>query len=274
MQIATLSNSLSARLLAVALLLWVSKPGLANWFGSDKQSIPQWGLDAAKTPTPSYAGDAASVILFDEYVETIDAQGRAVEREREAIRILKPQGRHTTCEVSYDVDEKINDFRVWTIAADQKQYPARDTDFTEEGDTDIPVMLSTHKVRIAHPPAADVGATILCESEELMKPYVQEKLWRIQSGVPIVCQALEIDLPADRAHTQAWHNFNPVPPVQVAPNHWRWEIKDMPALTLRDIPAHPQWVTLAARMSVQWGDAAVDGTDNQWRALRTVDHES
>jgi hypothetical protein len=267
MRIPTLSNSLTVRLLTVAILMWASKPGIANWFGNDKQSIPPWGLEAAKTPTPSYAGDAASVILFDEYVETIDAQGRAIEREREAIRILKPQGRHNTCEVSYDVDEKINYFRVWTIAADSNQYQAKDTDFTEEGDTSIPVMLSTHKSRIAHPPAVDVGATIVCESEELMKPYGQEKLWQIQSGVPIVYQALEIDLPADRAHTQAWHNFKPVPPVQVAPNHWRWEVKDTPALILRDIPAHPEWITLAARMSVQWGDAAVEGTDNQWRAL-------
>ena len=45
-------------------------------------------------------------------VETVDAQGRATEREREAIRILKPQGRNDAyCSVSYDVDEKINYFR-------------------------------------------------------------------------------------------------------------------------------------------------------------------
>jgi hypothetical protein len=61
-------------------------------FGKN-QPVPQWGMDAYKTHTPDYAKDAAAVILFDEYVETVDAQGRAVEREREAIRILKPQGR-------------------------------------------------------------------------------------------------------------------------------------------------------------------------------------
>jgi hypothetical protein len=229
--------------------------------------VPQWGLDAYKTHTPDYVKDAASVILFDEYVETVDAQGRAVEREREAIRILKPQGRRNTCLVAYDVDEKINYFRVWTIAADEKQYQAQETDFTEEGDTDIPTMLSTHKARIAHPPAVDVGATIICESEELLRPYYQEKDWHIQEGIPVVFQALEIDLPPGRAHTQAWHNFKPVPPVEVAPNHWRWELKDMPALTLRDIPSTPEWAAIAARMSVQWGDAAVEGKDNQWRAI-------
>ena len=260
------SKSLPARLLVAALLVYACRTGHAGLFGKS-QTPPQWGLDASKTHTPDYAKDAAAIILFDEYVETVDANGRAVEREREAIRILKSQGRGNTCEVNYDVDEKINYFRVWTIAADEKQYQAQDTDFTEEGDTSVPIMLSTRKYRIAHPPAVDVGATIICESEELMEPYLQEKVWSIQNGIPIAFQALEIDLPAGRAHTQSWHNSKPFQPVEVAPNHWRWELKDMPALTLRDIPSRPEWAAIAARMSVQWGDAAVEGNDNQWRAI-------
>jgi hypothetical protein len=255
-----------ARFFAAALLLALCPLCPANWFGG-KQDPPQWGLDAAKTPTPAYVKDASSVILYDEYVETIDDQGRAVEREREAIRILKPQGRNVSCEVSYDVDEKINYFREWTIAADQKQYQAQDTDFIDVGDTGIPVMLSTRKARVVHPPAADVGATIICESEELLEPYLRETVWQIQGHVPAVFQALEVDLPPGRPHSEAWHKFPPVKPVEVAPNHWRWEIKDMPALDLRDVKSHPDWAALAARMSVQWGDAAVEGKDNQWRAI-------
>ena len=41
----------------------------------------------------------------------------------------------------------------------------------------------------------------------------------------------------------------------------------MPRLDLSDVKASPDWAALAARMSVQWGDAAVDGKDNQWRAI-------
>lgn len=242
-------------------------PGAASIFGKDKLPVPQWGLDAYKTRTPDYVKDASAVILYDEYVETIDGNGRAVEREREAIRILKPQGRHNTCEVSYDVDEKINYFRVWTIGADEKQYPAQDTDFVEEGDTGIPVMLSTRKYRIARPPAVDVGAVVICESEEVMPPYFQEKNWRVQNGIPVVFEALEIDLPPGRAHSEAWHRYEGVKGQEIAPNHWRWEVKDMPALDLRDIPSHPEWTALAARMSVQWGDAAVAGKDGEWKAL-------
>ena len=256
-------------ILAVAVSCCVALLGPAPAAAKDKpQPAPQWGLDAAKTHTPDYAKDAAAIILFDEYVETVDAQGRAVERQRRVKRVLKPQGRsEVTCDVVYDVDEKINYFRVWTIAADEKQYQAQDTDFTEEGDTGVPVMLSTRKVRIANPPAVDVGATIICESEELLEPYLQETVWRIQISIPVVFQALEVDLPAGRAHSEAWHKFQPVKPVEVAPNHWRWELKDMPALDLREVKSRPEWAALAARMSVQWGDAAVEGTDNQWRAI-------
>lgn len=266
MGISHLSPSRPACVAAAALLVVACHPAFASWF-SKGQPIPQWGLDAAKTHTPDNAGDAPAVILFDEYLETIDGQGRAIEREREAIRVLKPQGRGNTCEVSYDETEKVNYFRVWTIAADEKQYQAQDTDFTDRGDTDVPIMLSTRKARIAHPPAVDVGATIVCESEELMEPYLQEKIWGFQSGIPVAFEALEIDLPPGRARTDSWHNHEAIKPVEIAPNHLRWEIRNQPALTLRDIPSAPEWAALAQRMTVQWGDAAVEGRDNQWRAI-------
>ena len=245
-------------------------PAAASIFGKEKLDPPQWGLDAAKTRTPDYAKDSAAVILYDEHLETVDGQGRAVERIRQAIRILKPQGRenyNNPCAVSYDVDNKINYFRAWTIAADEKRYQAQATDFIDVGDTGVPIMLSTNKTRYAVPPALDVGAVEICESEELMEPYLQEKIWSIQKAIPVVYEALEVDLPQGRAHSQSWHSYKGVAPVEVSPNHWRWEIKDMPALTLRDIPSRPEWGALAGRMSVQWGDAAVEGKDNQWRAI-------
>jgi hypothetical protein len=236
--------------------------------------VPQWALDAVKTHTPEYAKDSSSVILFDEYVETIDAQGRSVEREREAIRILQPQGRRNSgCEVSYDVDQKINYFHEWTIGADEKVYPAKDTDFTDEGSeeegmvTGIPILLNAERHRIVHPPAADVDATIICESEELMAPWDQEKIWGIQSSLPVVFEALEVDLPAGRTYAASWHRYAPVKPTEVASGHWRWEIRDMPKLDLRDVKASLGWEALAARTSVTWGEAAVDGKDNEWRAF-------
>ena len=258
---------MSLQVLAAALLLSCCQAGHAGIFGGSTP-VPQWGLDAYKTKTPDYAKDAAAVVLYDEYVETVDAQGRATEREREAIRILQPQGRgDASCRVSFDVDEKINYFREWTIGADEKQYQAKDTDFADVGDTNDPIMLSTRKVRIVNAPAADPGATVICETEELLVPYLQETAWQFQGGLPFVYQALEVDLPAGRSYSDAWHNHAPIKPVEVAPNHWRWEIRDEQKIDLRDVKASPVGAAVAARMSVQWGDAAVDGADNQWKAL-------
>lgn len=244
----------------------VASPGSAGIFNHNLP-VPDWAMQAYKTHTPDYAKDAASVVLYDEYLETVDAGGRAVERHREVRRILKPQGRREACIVSYDVDEKINYFHAWTIAADEKQYMAQDTDVAEVGDTSVPVMLSTQKTRVAIPPAIDVGATVVCESEELLQPYFHETVWAIQRSVPVVFEALEVDLPPGRTFSQAWHAYKPASPVEIAPSHWRWELKDVPALDLRDIPSHPEWEALAARMSVQWGDAAIPGTENEWKAI-------
>jgi hypothetical protein len=259
-------QSPAAQLLTAVLLLAICRPAAAGW-GDKSQPVPDWGQEAAKTATPGYAKDSGAVILSDEYLETIDSQGRATEREREAIRILAPQGRGNGCEVSYDVDEKINYFREWTIAADGKVFQARDTDFVDKGgETGVPVELVAEKTRIVHPPAADVGATIVCESEELIAPYSQEKVWQIQNGIPVAFEALEVDLPAGRQHSESWHQYKPVKAIEVAPNHWRWEIRDVPKLDLRDVKASLDWDALVARMSVSWGDAAVEGVDNQWRA--------
>jgi transglutaminase-like putative cysteine protease len=251
---------------AVAFAATLSTPAGASWF-SKGQPVPDWGMTAAKTPTPGYAKDADDVILFKEYVETVDAQGRAVERERRAIRILKPQGRHYTCDVSYDEDEKLHYFRAWTIAPDEKTYQAQDSDFAEVGESSSRTLLYAEKRRVVHLPALDVGAVEVCESEKLLPPYAQEKVWFVQDDIPVVFHALEVDLPAGMPHLATWHNHNAVTPAEAEPNHLRWEVKDMSALTLRDIPSRPSWSALAARVAVEWGEGTVQGIDDEWRAL-------
>ena len=242
-------------------------PGFAE--ARDKQEPPpQWALDAAKTPTPAYARNARSVVLYDQIIETVDAQGRATEHRSTVMRILQPQGRDDAyCAVGFDVDEKINSFREWTLTADGKQFQAKETDFADVGDPSAPIMLSAEKVRVVRPPAADPGATVTCESERVLPPYEQEKIWLVQTDLPVAFEALEVDLPAGKPHAESWHRFTPVKAVEVAPNHWRWEIKDVHDLDLRDVKASPDEAALDARMAVMWGDTAVEGKDNQWRAL-------
>jgi hypothetical protein len=232
------------------------------------QPAPQWAVDAAKTPTPASAKDASAVLLFDEYLITVDEQNHAVERERYAIRILKPQGRgESHCSIGYDVDEKLNYFRSWTITPEGRQLQAMESDFTDRGAYADAVLQFTERIRTVNPPASDPGAVVVCETEEQLRPYMSQEDWQIQLSIPVVDEALELDLPPGGRYAESWSRFTPVKPLEVGPNHLRWEIKEMPALDLENQHATPAWSALAARMSVKWGDSAVKGVDNQWRAI-------
>ena len=230
--------------------------------------VPQWALDAVKTPTPSTVGDAPAVMLFEEYLITVDGQNHAVERQRYAIRILKPQGRSDGhCETEYDTDEKLSYFRSWTIAADGRQLQAMETDFKDVGDYGDRDMQSSERFRIVNPPGADPGSVVVCEMEGNLRPYMSEEDWQIQLPIPVVDEALELALPPGGRFAESGSRFKPVKPVEIGTNDLRWEIKDVPALDLENIHSTPPWEALAARMSIKWGDSAVKGVNDQWRAI-------
>jgi hypothetical protein len=233
-----------------------------------KDPAPDWAVAAAKTPTPASAKDAPAVVLLDEYLITVDSQNHAVERERSAVRILQPQGRkYSRCDAWYDVDSKLNYIRSWTITADGRQLQAMEQDFTDYGAYENPIMQLTQRVRAAKSPASDPGNVVICETESHNRPYISEEEWGIQQSIPVVFEALELDLAPGGHYAAAWRKFPPVTPTVLAPGHIRWEIKDVPALDLENMHAIPSWEALAARMSVKWGDEAVEGKDNQWRAI-------
>lgn len=234
----------------------------------EKLPVPQWALDAAKTPTPASVGDASAVILFDEYSITVDDQNRAVEQERFAVRILKPQGRrYSHCGVEYDTDEKLDFFHSWTIAPDGRQFQAGDTDFKDEGNYGDADLQATERFRQVTPPGNDPGAVVACETEVHLRPYIDAEDWQIQAPIPVVDEALDLVLAPGRHYSDSWSRYAPVKPVEMGDNHLRWEIKDMPALDLENIHAAPPWEALAARMSVMWGDSSVNGAQNQWKAI-------
>ena len=263
------SRGCKSILLTLALCGLAAIGGSVPAVGKDKsQPAPDWGLAAAKTPAPANAGDASAVILFDETLITVDEQNHAVERERKAVRILKPQGReHSHCDAEYDADAKLNYFRVWTIAADGRQFQAMDTDFKDFGAYADADLQSTDRFRVVNPLGNDPGAVVVCETEGHLRPYMSSEDWQIQHSIPVVSEALELILPPGGHYAESWSRFAALKPVEVGPNQLRWELKDVPALDLENIHAAPSEEALAGRMSVMWGESAVKGTENQWRTI-------
>ncbi len=264
-----MQNSFSLTLL-LSLCFLGALPIQASIFGKDKQQpAPEWALQAAKLTTPANIKDAEAVILSDDHLLTIDEKGRAIERERQATRILKPQGRNDWgyCKASFDVDEKLNYLRAWTLLPDGKQLQAMEADFHEIGYTQDNILLETEKVRVGLAPGADPGSVIVCESEVQLRPYIDEQVWYFQHSIPVLQSELEIDLPPGRHHAESWHHYEAAKGVEAGPNKWRWEVSQVPAVDLREVLNAPSRSALEGRMSIQWGDAAVKGTDNQWRAI-------
>jgi len=259
-------RSLPALAIAAACVAFTAIPPAAA--GEHPQPAPDWAVEAAKTPTPALVGNAPAVILFDEYLITVDDKNHAVERERSAVRILKPQGRgHSHCSIAYDVDEKLNYFRSWTFTPDGKQLQAMESDFLDKGEAEAPELQFTERTRTVNPPASDPGAVVVCETEKHLRPYMDEEDWWIQSSIPIVSEALELSLPPGGHFAESWGKYPPVQPSEVSANHLRWQIQNMPALDLENIYSTPDWYALVARMSVKWGEVAVKGADNQWREI-------
>jgi hypothetical protein len=247
----------------------------ATLFGAHKaaakeksQPAPDWVVDAAKTPTPANVGDASAVILLDDFLITVDEQNHAVERRRFVVRILKPQGReYSNCAAEYDKDEKLDYFHSWTIAADGRQLQAMDTDFMDVGAYEGADEQETERFRVLKAPGSDPGAVVTCDYEWHLRPYMDSEDWLIQDSIPVVNAGLELALPPGGHYADSWSHYAPIRPDETGDNHLRWQIKDVPALDLENLHATPMWMALAARMTVMWGDEAVKGPENQWRAL-------
>lgn len=232
------------------------------------QPAPDWAVAAAKIPTPADVKNAHLVLLSDEYLITVDDSNRAVERERWATRILTAEGRKDAyCGAEYDTDEKLDYFRSWTITADGRQFQAMDTDFKDLGDGGDVDMQSTVRFRVLNPPGADPGAVVACETETHLRPYLSSEDWFIQHQFPVVDESLELVLPPGGHFAVSWSRYTPVKPIETPEGHLRWEIKNVPALDLENLHAIPAWGALAARLSVKWGDSAVNGAENQWRQI-------
>ena len=184
----------------------------------ESQPAPDWAVEAAKTPTPANVGDASAVILLDDYLITVDDQNHAMERERSAVRILKPQGReYSHCEAEYDKDEKLDYFHSWTITADGRQLQAMDMDFMDVGAYAGADEQETERFRLLKPPGSDPGAVVTCEIETHLRPYMNSDDWLIQAPIPVVNEGLELG----SAGRRRWRGHGRSTRPSSGPSRWR-----------------------------------------------------
>ena len=55
--------------------------------------VPDWVVQAAAVKVPYYPPNTGAVVLLDDRLVSVGPDGRATERQRRVVKILRPQGR-------------------------------------------------------------------------------------------------------------------------------------------------------------------------------------
>jgi hypothetical protein len=231
--------------------------------------FPDWVVQAAAVKLPSYPANTGAVVLLDDRLVSVGPDGRATERLRRVVKILRPQGRrYGEIVAGYSKDEKLDYFHAWSIAPGGHQYAVKDQDVHDQALGQWGILYDDVRARTVTPPGADPGGVVAYEVERRVADYgTEEESWHFQQDIPGVRWVLEMDLPPNWNHYDAWLHHAPVAPAEVAPNHWRWELIDVPGIDLTDVPMAPSPLALAARMVVHYGARPLPAGDQRWTEI-------
>jgi hypothetical protein len=249
---------------SIALLLGSALPAAAK-----TDLAPDWVHTAAAQTLPHFAAETNAVVLLDDTTYTVGSDGRAVEHRRHVVKILRPQGRdEAIIHIGFDKDTKILSMNVWTIGADGHEYAMKDKDFSDVGLDGDSEMFQDDRFRVAHAPAADPGAVVAYEYEQRERPYTTEKTWSFQSEIPRLNQSFTLELPPGYAYRTVWAHHPVMVAADLENHHWRWEMKDTPAVDLNRVPLAPAPDSLAGRMTIHYAapGTAID-SQSTWQSI-------
>ncbi|HEY0758091.1 MAG TPA: DUF3857 and transglutaminase domain-containing protein [Acidisarcina sp.] len=236
------------------------------WGGSS--SFPDWVVQAAITKTPVYPPATRAVVLLDDRLLSIGEDGRAIERHREVIKILRPQGREfAEIAVSFSKDEKLNSFHCWSIGPDGHQFTVKDDQVREYGADASGMLYIDERFKVVHPPGSDPGGVVAYESEQQLPTYLDEEDWDFQRSIPVARAVFEVDMPPSWHHYEAWLRRDAPAAVEIAPNHERWELENIAGIDLEDEWMAPSVRSLAARMVVHFSALPLPEGEQRWTQI-------
>jgi hypothetical protein len=254
------------RLGSLFCLVLLSAGAASAWAGNPP--LPDWVLTAANAKLPVYPPATEAVVLLEDLQVTVQPGGRAVERYREVIKILRQQGRgYAQVFVPFSNDYKLSALHVWSIGPDGRQYTVKTDQIREIGNFFGGMLYVDERAKVVEAPGADPGGIIAYEREQELPSYLSEETWYFQNPVPTFHSVFEVDLPASWKYYSAWIRRDASVPNEIAPNHWRWELQNVPGLDLEDVPMAPAEMALAGRLVVHYSANELPKGDARWAAI-------
>ena len=186
---------------------------------ASSNALPDWVLAASGTALlPRYSPDTKAVILLDDDLITVGPDGKATERERKVVKILRPQGREYAEVVAwYSKDNKLSSFHAWSIGPDGHQYSIKDEDIHDEALGEWGILYNDIRGKVVHAPGSDPGGMVAYEVVRQLAEYGdREQTWGFQESIPIHRTVFEVDLPPAWKNYTAWLRHDAVNGTEVA----------------------------------------------------------
>lgn len=236
---------------------------------ASKDSVPDWVTAAIAQPKGTYTPETSAVVLLNDMTLTVGTDGKAVERTRHVVRILRPNGRDEgIVEVPYDKDTKILSLRIWSVGPDGHEYAMKDNEIADEGYPGGGGLYFDERFKVAKAPGRDPGGVVAYEVEQRLAPYEHESTWFFQSDIPHVAQSFTLEVPPNYTYVTVFAHHDPVKAIDHEHQRYRWEMNSIPGIDLERVPMHPSGYAMAGRMTVHFGPVGSSGPPlGSWQAI-------
>src|SRR5258708_5368556 len=226
---------------AVCLVL-LPRPALAG--------APDWMKALVNVSLPEHDDKTDAVRLYSEKILTVESNGKIKTIEREAYKILRPDGNSFgRVLASYDSETRITGMRAWCIPCEGKDYEVKESSAVETAllGVDGSELVTDVRTKVMEIPAALPGNIVGYEIEHEDRPYILQDEWEFQSGEPTREADFTWQLPPGWEYKTVWLNHPEVQPVP-AGNQWQWSVSNVKEIKFEENMPPP--VGVAGRMLV------------------------
>ena len=211
---------------------------------------PAWMHEQANAPMPPHDERANAVILLEETTLTLQPNGKIIKRDRQVVRILRPDGESRgTIPFYFTPTSPILELHAWSIPPMGKDYVLTAKEAIESAviDVDGGELISDLRVRTLRIPAATVGSVIGYEVAYEETTNILADDWDFQDTVPVGEARYILRLPSGWSYHSTWLNHADVPPTE-GPSQWNWSLKNLDPVRIEY--EMPPWRGIAGRMAV------------------------
>jgi hypothetical protein len=227
--------------------------------------VPVWLQEAARMPAPTYEiRGVPAVVLRNEEIVTVSADGVLTRTTRYAVRILIREGRdEAVARAVYQTDsEKVRDLKAWLISGggQTKSFGKKETIDAALAANDLYNEARVKAIDASD--QADAGDVFGFETVSEEKTIFSQSQFHFQHRLPVLTARFSLNLPSDWKATSVTINRPNVEPT-VSGSSYVWELRDLKPINYE--ASSPKVSSLAPRLAVSFYPAK--GTATQIRTF-------